>query len=87
MKEQAGARLLAEVGFVILAYDRPTTARLPIVVRGEEPRAVRQKDLDLTRKRRRSVMTGDGDERLSLAPTARRLSVVSMECRRERIHR
>jgi hypothetical protein len=34
-----------------------------------------------------SVMTGDGGERFSLAPTARRLSVVSMECRRERIHR
>ena len=34
-----------------------------------------------------SVMIWDGDERLSLAPTARRLSVVSMECRRERIHR
>lgn len=63
-------------------------ARLLIVVRGEEPRAVRQKDLDfLNRKRRRSVVTGDGGERLSLAPTARRLSVVSMECRRERIHR
>jgi hypothetical protein len=41
-----GARLLAEVGFIILAYDRPTTARLLVVVRGEQPRAVRQKDLD-----------------------------------------